>query len=155
MIRLQSSDGRLVAVEEKTGFMSTLIKDIVTDLGVTSEPIPLPNVTGEILVEIVRYCRYHKDDARLSSSVPDILQDDSLIEAWDRKFMLMNDSKMLRVISAADYLNIEPLVDLGCLAIAKIIRTLSVKEIRERYNVVDDFTPEQREQIKKELERMK
>ncbi|KAJ2492175.1 hypothetical protein IWW37_001623 [Coemansia sp. RSA 2050] len=155
MIRLKSSDGRLFAVDEKTGFMSTLIKDIVTDLGATTEPIPLPNVSGDILVEIVRYCRYHKDDARLSNSVPDILQDDSLIEAWDRKFMNMDDSKMLKVISAADYLNIEPLVDLGCLAIAKIIRVLSVEEIRKRYNVVDDFTPEQREQIQKELERMK
>ncbi|KAJ2898317.1 kti12, chromatin associated, partial [Coemansia aciculifera] len=150
-----SCDGRLFAVDEKTGFMSTLIKDIVDDLGATTEPIPLPNVTGDILVDIVRYCRYHKDDARLSCSVPDILQDDSLIEAWDRKFMAMTDNQMLKVIAAADYLNIEPLVDLGCLAVAKIIRTLSVEEIRQRYNVVDDFTPEQREMIKKELERMK
>ncbi|KAJ2003040.1 hypothetical protein H4R26_003287 [Coemansia thaxteri] len=154
MIRLRSSDGRLFAVDQKTGFMSTLVKDIVSDLGVTTEPIPLPNVSGEIMADIIKYCRYHKDDARLTSTVPDLLQDDSLIEAWDRRFMDMTDEKMLKLIAAADYLNIEPLVDLGCLVVSNIIRSLSVEEIRERYNVVDDFTDAQREQIKKELERM-
>ncbi|KAJ2348247.1 hypothetical protein GGF43_004599, partial [Coemansia sp. RSA 2618] len=154
MIRLESSDGRRFAVDQDTAYMSTFVKNIVEDLGADSEPITLPNVNGTILARVLEYCTHHKDDVRLNKDVDDLLQDDNLVEAWDRQFMDIDDPTMLQILYAADYLGIEALVDLVCLFIARIIRDMPVGEIQQRYGVVDDFTDAQRQQIKLEATRL-
>ncbi|KAJ1836741.1 hypothetical protein LPJ63_000061 [Coemansia sp. RSA 2711] len=154
-VRLESSDGRCFAVDRDAAFLSTFVKNFVGDLGSGSEPILLPNVRGSILAKVVEYCVHHKHDARLNKEVADLIQDDGVVEAWDRGFMDVDDSTMLQILYAADYLGVEPLVDLGCLFIARIIRHMPVGEIRQRFGVVDDFTGAQREQIRHETERLK
>ncbi|KAJ1855707.1 hypothetical protein GGH12_000998 [Coemansia sp. RSA 1822] len=152
MIRLESSDGRLFAVDQDSAYMSSLLKNIDQDLGTDINPILLPNVTGTILARVIEYCMHHRDDVRLDKDVEDLLQDDNQVEAWDRQFMNVDDSTMLQILYAADYLGVEPLVDLGCMFIARIIRDMSVDEIRLRYGVVDDFTDAQRQQIQLEVD---
>ncbi|PIA16718.1 E3 ubiquitin ligase SCF complex, Skp subunit [Coemansia reversa NRRL 1564] len=144
MIKLQSSDGRLFVVDMKTISLSTFIKNLIEDLGNNNELLQLPNVKGEILDLVIRYCDYHKDDVQLSEGEVDLFQDKFIVSPWDRKFMQMEDSTMLQLLNAADYLGIEPLVELCCLSIAKIIRDLSADEICLRYGIVDDFTDAQR-----------
>ncbi|KAJ2081666.1 suppressor of kinetochore protein mutant [Coemansia sp. RSA 988] len=146
MIQLQSSDGRLFTADKQIISMITFIKNLIEDLGNTNEPLVLPNVVGYILDLVMKYCNYHKDDVRLGE-VEDLFQDEYIVCAWDRTFMQMEDSTMLQVLNAADYLGIETLVELCCLSIAKIIRELSVDEIRLRYGIVDDFTDAQRKHV--------
>ncbi|KAJ2805472.1 suppressor of kinetochore protein mutant [Coemansia guatemalensis] len=145
MIQLRSSDGRLFTADIKIVSMITLIKNLIEDLGSTNEPLVLPNVRGDILDLVIKYCDYHKDDVRLGED--DLFQDEYIVSAWDRAFMQMEDSTMLQVLNAADYLGIELLVELCCLSIAKIIRELSVDEICLRYGIVDDFTDAQRTHV--------
>ncbi|KAJ1663522.1 hypothetical protein IW140_004951 [Coemansia sp. RSA 1813] len=151
MIRLESNDGQQFLVDKASAYISDLVRNTVEDVGQTDEPIILPNVRGMVLAKIIEYCTHHKDDARILSSTPDLVQSDSVVDAWDRRFMDVDDTLMLEILSAADYLSIEPLVELGCTVIAKIIRSLSVDDIRQRYGIEDDFTDEQRIQIQKEL----
>ncbi|KAJ2135007.1 suppressor of kinetochore protein mutant, partial [Coemansia sp. RSA 1935] len=124
MIRLESSDGRLFAVDQESAYMSSLLKNIDQDLGTDINPILLHNVTGTILARVIEYCVHHRDDVRLDKDVEDLLQDDNQVEAWDRQFMNVDDSTMLQILYAADYLGVEPLVDLGCMFIACIIRDM-------------------------------
>ncbi|KAJ2625628.1 hypothetical protein GGI26_000428 [Coemansia sp. RSA 1358] len=154
-IRLQSNDGRLFAVDKETAFMSDLVKNSFEDLGPTTEPIPLPNVCGAVLAKVIEYCSYHKDDARVLSTVPGIVGSHTVVDAWDRRFTSVDDDMLLAVLVAADYLSIQPLVELGCTVIAKIIRNMSVEDIRARFGIVDDFTDDQRAQVREELERLK
>ena len=44
---------------------------------------------------------------------------------------------------ASNYLDIKPLLDLSCAKIGSIIRSLSIPEFRKRFNIVNDFTPEE------------
>ncbi|KAJ2612815.1 hypothetical protein H4S08_002530 [Coemansia sp. RSA 1365] len=142
MIQIRSSDGQLFVVDMKTISLITFIKNLIEDLGNNNELLQLPNVKGDILDLVIRYCEYHKNDVQLGED--DLFQDKFIVSAWDRKFMQMKDSTMLQLLNAADYLGIEPLVELCCLSIAKIIRELSVDEICLRYGIVDDFTDAQR-----------
>ncbi|KAJ2175290.1 suppressor of kinetochore protein mutant, partial [Coemansia sp. RSA 551] len=87
MIRLESSDGRLFAVDQESAYMSSLLKNIDQDLGTDINPILLHNVTGTILARVIEYCVHHRDDVRLDKDVEDLLQDDNQVEAWDRQFM--------------------------------------------------------------------
>ena len=44
---------------------------------------------------------------------------------------------------AANYLEIEELKQLGCAKMGSIIRGMTVIEFRKRFNIVNDFTPEE------------
>jgi S-phase kinase-associated protein 1 len=51
---------------------------------------------------------------------------------------------------AANYLDIKPLLDLGCKTVANMIKGKSTEEIRTALNIQHDFTPEEEEQIKRD-----
>jgi S-phase kinase-associated protein 1 len=53
---------------------------------------------------------------------------------------------------AANYLDIKPLLNLGCKTVANLIKGKSVEEIRTTFNIKNDFTPEEEETVKKENE---
>jgi S-phase kinase-associated protein 1 len=53
---------------------------------------------------------------------------------------------------AANYLEISTLLDEGCKIIANMIKGKSPSEIRRIFNIQNDFTPEEEEQIKRENE---
>ncbi|KAJ2392357.1 hypothetical protein GGI23_005235 [Coemansia sp. RSA 2559] len=150
MLTLESNDGQRFLVDKAAAYMSDLVRNTAEDVGLADEPIVLPNVRGAVLAKVIEYCTHHKDDARILSSTPDLIQSDRVVDAWDRRFMDVDDALMLEILSTADYLSIEPLVELGCTVVARIIRSMSVDEIRQRYGIEDDFTEDQRSQIQKE-----
>ena len=45
-------------------------------------------------------------------------------------------------------MDIQGLLDLGCKTVANMIKGKSVEEIRETFNITNDFTPEEEEQIR-------
>ena len=51
---------------------------------------------------------------------------------------------------AANYLDIKPLLELSCAKVASQIKNKSVKEIRQYFNIENDFTPEEEQQIQEE-----
>ncbi|KAJ2597020.1 hypothetical protein EV177_007822 [Coemansia sp. RSA 1804] len=69
--------------------------------------------------------------------------------------MAVDDALMLEILVAADYMSIEPLVELGCTVIAKIIRFMEPEDIRQRYGIEDDFTDEQRSHIEREMAQLR
>ena len=55
-------------------------------------------------------------------------------------------------VKAANYLDIKPLLDLTCKTVANMIKNKSPDEIRSTFNIQNDFTPEEEEQVRKENE---
>ncbi|XP_073106626.1 SKP1-like protein 1 [Elaeis guineensis] len=51
---------------------------------------------------------------------------------------------------AADYLEIKGLLDLACEQVANMIRGKHVEEIRKTFNIKNDFTPKEEEEIRKQ-----
>lgn len=51
---------------------------------------------------------------------------------------------------AANYLNIKGLLDLGCHIVADMMRDKSVEEIREIFNIKNDYTPEEEAAVRAE-----
>lgn len=74
------------------------------------------------------------------------------ISAWDAKFCEVDQSTLFNMILAANYLDIKPLLDLTCKCVANMIKGKTPEEIRQTFNIKNDFTPEEEEQIKKENE---
>lgn len=56
------------------------------------------------------------------------------------------------VYQAANYLDIKALLDVGCKTVANMIKGKSPEEIRKTFNIQNDFTPEEEDQIRRENE---
>jgi len=53
-------------------------------------------------------------------------------------------------VQAANYLNINNILDLACQAVANMIKGKSPEEIRHTFNIMNDFTPEEEEDVRRE-----
>lgn len=62
----------------------------------------------------------------------------------------LDQSLLFELIIAANFLDIRGLLDLTCKAAANLIRGRSVEEIRKKFNIKNDFTPQEEEQLLRE-----
>jgi S-phase kinase-associated protein 1 len=53
-------------------------------------------------------------------------------------------------LQAANYLNIQDLLDLACKAVAEVVRGKSPEELRKRFNIRNDYTQEEEEEVRRE-----
>lgn len=58
----------------------------------------------------------------------------------------------LVIIKAANYLDIKGLLDVTCKTVANMIKGKTPEEIRKTFNIKNDFTPSEEEQVRKENE---
>ncbi|KAL1215743.1 SKP1-like protein 4 [Cardamine amara subsp. amara] len=148
MIMLKSSDGESFTIEEVVAVQSETIKCLIED-GCADTEIPIPNVTGKIMAYVIEYCKKHVVvvvDGESSSS-----SDDELVKKWDAEFIAEKDqATIFDLILAANYLNIKSLLDLTCQNVADMIKGKTPEEIRTVFNIVNDFTPEEEEAVRKE-----
>eukprot|EP00028_Trichosphaerium_sp_Am-I-7-wt_P010917 CAMPEP_0168538148 /NCGR_PEP_ID=MMETSP0405-20121227/20895_1 /TAXON_ID=498012 /ORGANISM="Trichosphaerium sp, Strain Am-I-7 wt" /LENGTH=131 /DNA_ID=CAMNT_0008567135 /DNA_START=174 /DNA_END=569 /DNA_ORIENTATION=- len=126
---------------------------MLEDLAPESDtPIPLPNVSGKILEKVIDYCKWHyehpthqADDKKEEKRTDDIIP-------WDKNFCQVDQATLFELILAANYLDIKPLLDLTCKTVANMIKGKTPEEIRKTFNIKNDFTPEEEEQVRKENE---
>ena len=154
-ITLRSSDGETFEVEMAVALESQTIKHMVEDDCADNE-IPLPNVTSSVLSKVIEYCKRHVD----SSSSKDDLKDESNnsnnkpvdedLKAWDADFVKVDQNTLFDLILAANYLNIKSLLDLTCQTVADMIKGKTPEEIRKTFNIKNDFTPEEEEEVRRE-----
>ena len=57
---------------------------------------------------------------------------------------------LFEIVMAANYLDIKPLLELSCAKVASLIKGKSVQEIRQFFNIENDFSPEEEEQVMQE-----
>ncbi|QDS70059.1 hypothetical protein FKW77_004287 [Venturia effusa] len=154
-ISLTASDGVDVSVDRKAAMRSVLIKNLLEDLGeaATQEPIPVPNVNEAVLRKVIEWCDHHKDDpVSASDDDSDSRKKSTDIEDWDQKYMSVDQEMLFEIILAANYLDIKALLDVGCKTVANMIKGKSPEEIRKTFNIQNDFTPEEEDQIRRENE---
>ncbi|VVB06323.1 unnamed protein product [Arabis nemorensis] len=145
MIVLKSSDGEIFQIDETIAVQSETISHLVEDDCANNE-IPLANFTSKILSKVIEYCKKH---VAAGESDSDEAKED--LKKWDAEFMEMDLSTIYELILAANYLNVKGLLDLACQFVAdRISACKTPDEIREKFNIVNDFTPEEEEEIRKE-----
>ncbi|CAK9274047.1 unnamed protein product [Sphagnum jensenii] len=144
---LKSSDDEMCEVEEAVAFESQAVKNMIEDTGM-DHPIPLPNVSSKILAKVIEYCKYHVDNQKSTDDKPATPEDE--IKAWDQDFVKVDQATLFDLILAANYLNIKSLLDLTCQTVADMIKGKTPEEIRKTFNIKNDFTPEEEEEVRRE-----
>ncbi|KAK6542485.1 hypothetical protein TWF694_006438 [Orbilia ellipsospora] len=154
VIKLLSSDNVEIPVEKDVAERSVLIKNMMEDIGGhIDDAIPIPNVNEAVLRKVIEWCEHHKSDpAPPTDEDSDSRKKSTDIEEWDQKFMQVDQEMLFEIILAANYLDIKPLLDVGCKTVANMIKGKSPEEIRKTFNIQNDFTPEEEDQIRRENE---
>jgi len=96
--------------------------------------IPLPNLTNRILAKVLKYCKKH---AKATSS--EEKPSETVLKAWDDEFVKVDQATRFKLILAANYLNIKSLLEILFQAIAESIKEKILEEIRQIFNVENDF----------------
>lgn len=156
-VKLKSNDSggepKVFEVPKEVAEMSLTVKNMIDDVGdggVPDVPIPLPNVSAKILEKVIQYCdHHHKHPTPQSDDKKDEKRTDD-ISAWDSEFCRVDQATLFELILAANYLDIKPLLDLTCKTVANMIKGRTPEEIRKTFNIKNDFTPEEEEQVRKE-----
>ena len=151
IIKLKSSDGESFDVDVDIAKQSVTIRTMLEDLGMdlendSTEAVPLPNVTGNILNLVIEWAKHYKEVSTKSQSEKYEITD------WDKKFFHVDKDTMYHLILAANYLEIKDLMDVGCQMIADSIKGKSPEQLREMFNIECDFTEEELKQVQKENE---
>ncbi|KAJ1692620.1 hypothetical protein LUZ63_009318 [Rhynchospora breviuscula] len=158
-ITLKSSDGEEFVVEELVAMESQTIRHMIED-DCAENGIPLPNVTSKILSKVIEYCKKHVDAVAASSAAAaaegaaaagaSTKSADDELKKWDEDFVKVDQATLFDLILAANYLNIKGLLDLTCQTVADMIKGKTPEEIRKTFNIKNDFTPEEEEEVRRE-----
>lgn len=153
-VRLTTSDNADLKVARDIAERSILIKNLLEDLGGDNEEaIPIPNVNEAVMKKVLEWCEHHRKDPPASQDDDsDSRKKSTDIDEWDQKFMQVDQEMLFEIILAANYLDIKALLDVGCKTVANMIKGKSPDEIRKTFNIQNDFTPEEEDQIRRENE---
>ena len=141
-VKLKSKQEEIFEVEKEVACRSITVKNMVEDTGLDA-PVPLPMVDSKILIKVIEYCKYHH-----KAECESLPEDEKTV--WDKDFVKVDDETLFNLILAANYLDIKPLLDLTCKTVADEIKGKTPEEIRIRFNIKNDFTPEEEEEVKRE-----
>ncbi|XP_010241867.1 PREDICTED: SKP1-like protein 21 isoform X1 [Nelumbo nucifera] len=137
-IWLQTADGSIQQVEEEVAMFCPMICREILQTGMGSSKnyaISLPQrVNPSILSLILDYCRFHQVPGRSNKER----------KSFDEKFIRIDTKRLCELTSAADSLQLKPLVDLTSRALARMIEGKSPEEIRETFHLPDDLTEEEK-----------
>ncbi|KAL3517171.1 hypothetical protein ACH5RR_024073 [Cinchona calisaya] len=136
-IWLQTSDGSLQQVEQEVAvFCPFICHEMHSGMGSSKTyPISLPSrVSPAMLSLILDYCRFHQVPGRSNKER----------KSFDEKFIRMDTKRLCELTSAADSLQLKPLVDLTSRALARMIEGKTPEEIRDIFHLPDDLTEEEK-----------
>jgi S-phase kinase-associated protein 1 len=121
--------------------------------------IELPQISGKTFEQVVYYLNHRKDDppavvAAVDATAAAVITEEKKIPVfseWEKEFFgNLDQQQIFQLIYAANYLNINSLLDASCGAIANSVLGKTPEQIYAMYGVTEKLTPEEEEEIRKE-----
>ncbi|CAH3187071.1 unnamed protein product [Porites lobata] len=124
-IKLQSSDGEIFEVDVEAAKTSAILGPMAEDLGMgkdDDEPVQLPYVNAAILAKVIKWAEKHKDDPPPPDDDENKEKRTDDIDPWDQEFLKVDQGTLFELIIAANYLDIEGLLDVAFKTAANMIK---------------------------------
>ena len=141
-VNLISSEGDSITVPLKVAKMSKMVSDSIDeeDEDLSDENITIPKVPTDILKKVVEYCTHYQTVEKMNEIVLPFNDGDDTVQKiikqeWYSNFVNEDFKTVNRLIAAANYMNISPLLDLACLSESVYIKGKSEEELRQLYNI--------------------
>ncbi|KAI5652845.1 hypothetical protein M9H77_30032 [Catharanthus roseus] len=127
----------------RRGSGQVICDDLTLDRGQVNQhrPIVMPNVSGDIFLKIVEYCKHVKtqspsgeNDVELMAIVSELVNND--------------EKNLFGLLFAADYLAIKGLLSLACEEVLYLIKHKNLVHICKLFNIMPEFFPEDEESMR-------
>eukprot|EP00565_Helicotheca_tamesis_P001264 CAMPEP_0185728960 /NCGR_PEP_ID=MMETSP1171-20130828/4393_1 /TAXON_ID=374046 /ORGANISM="Helicotheca tamensis, Strain CCMP826" /LENGTH=173 /DNA_ID=CAMNT_0028397723 /DNA_START=86 /DNA_END=607 /DNA_ORIENTATION=- len=141
-INLKSKDGVVFEIQSSAAKISQLVMTTIDlddeDEDDESNPtVEIPKVESACLSKVVEFCNHHANEPLRPIRTP--LEGNTLEEVvtqeWYRQFVSVEQSLLFQLVQAANYMEIQPLLDLACLQVSTILMGKSAEEIRVILNI--------------------
>ncbi|KAH0709050.1 hypothetical protein KY284_010477 [Solanum tuberosum] len=138
-LTLKTCDGKVFVLDEAIAVRSQTIKNMVED-DCVSNAISLPNVHSKTMTKVIEYWKKHSEDGVSKYMLMD----------FDKAFVNVHHSILHALILASNFLNDKEILDMICQEVVDRIKGKTPEEIRKEFDIKNDFTPEEEEEIRKE-----
>lgn len=110
-----------------------------------NETVELNNKScSYIIIKNIIYFLNNHNDFNINNT------DKNYIIKWNNRFFDLPDNILFQIIEASCFLDIDSLFELSCNEIANIIKQCNTpNDVRKRFNIKDDITPEEKQEIYK------
>ena len=144
-IKVKSSDGKVIELSTKAASKSKLLSGVIQDYPEDSE-FPLNKINGATLEKVKEYLVHYQDSEPKQIEKP--LQKDfkDCVDEWDYKFIGDDNTQILAIIFAANFMDIKPLLELAAAKVATLIRGTTTESIRKDFEI-KDFSKEEEKQM--------
>jgi S-phase kinase-associated protein 1 len=152
MVTLRSRDGVTFQLTAEAANLSDLVKDAVADGDDSGTCVDVLRVNSTTLADVVRFLTHYEKEAM--PEIPTPLNGNSFAEnmtqEWYKDFINEKDREhVFDLLTAANYMQIKPLLDLTCLKVTFELTGKSAEEIREILNL-PALTPEEEAKARQE-----
>lgn len=149
--KLISSDKQEFIVSENVVKQSILFTTMLEQFTEETETdLPVPGIDGTTLKKIVEFCEHFENEPPY---IPPANNEDGQLPnelSWEFQCLKVPSDDFMKIINAANYLNIERLIDACCAKMMLMIRGRGVEEIRKIFKIENDFTPEEEEGLRRD-----
>ncbi|KAH7711038.1 SKR-1 protein [Aphelenchoides avenae] len=143
----ETSDQQQIAVELEVLRLSPTFDDMYKNLGLEEEggefpgTFPVKNIEARVFKKVVDWCKAHKGQPDPVSEKDPFTKECTWFEFTDddRAFFDMPSPELLKLVMAANYLDIRGLYQYGCQAIAGLIKGKETVEARHVLQQHFDF----------------
>nr|ANA07508.1 SKIP1-1a protein [Fragaria x ananassa] len=148
-ISLKTSDDEVFESEENVAMEFGTVKAFFGDDGVSRDMVmPIPNVHSKELTRIIDFCTKHL--ALKPKADHDEAGKKELRKFYAEYVKEDTTERIMELILAADYLNVNDFLDLLNQSVADRIKNKSVEYVRKLFGIESDFTPEEEAELRQQ-----
>jgi len=154
-VMLVSSEKKEYKVNRRAAIQSTLVKTALEE-DKEAKDVQLIHISGAIVEKVIAYMNYHMDvEPRRIESPLKSTNMKELVDRFDANFVdEMDLDTLMRVLLAANYMDVKALLGLLCAKIASMMKGKTADQIRKTFNIRGEFTPEEEEEIRKDFKEL-
>ena len=149
-IKLISEENEIFFIDKKAAKKSQLLKDCMDDDEDFKE-LNLIKVNSKYLKLIIEFLEHYKDSEPKIPERPLSDRFEKLVDEWTKNFFSkLKLDDIFSLILSSNFMNIKCLIDLCCAYIADTIKGKTPEEIRLIFNINNELTTEEENQIREE-----
>ena len=147
LITLKSSEEKLYKISEKAAKRAKVINDLLEDYG-KNDSIPL-DINSETLESVIKYLEHYGNEEPKNIQKPLKSGDlTKVLDTWDYEFISkFSLEKSVDLVNAANYINLDSLLQLSLCRIASEMIEPPIEEVRKKYGIECDMTEEEKKEI--------
>ena len=131
---LECQDGERIVISKQSAKLSEMLKTVIENSR-EDDVIPLKHISASVMNKICEYFKHYEHcDLEKFQAIEKPIRSTNMrdiVNQWDAEFINVKDDMLFELISASNYLDIKPLLDLSCAKIATKIKNKSIEKIKK------------------------